>query len=204
MKLFLLFIGCLVIFLACSPPKEKKIDEAVKQLETQPTPEPTKPPIPIHIAELTSSELCNRVGQIEVIPMKDPTITDPIYESLLLKGVEAVPCLVHKIGNDTLIKDPRYSVPTWHSFAVGDTAYFTLLHILSKGDDKEWEKLMLESLPPKFRKEWDTNGIYAYFNYVFEPKNRKELQRWWENWLNKNKNGQSGAKGNNLSLVSRP
>lgn len=187
MKLLLLFIGCLVIFLACSRSNEERIDEPIKQLEIQPTPEPTKPPIQIHIAELTSSELCDRVGQIEVLPNREPTITDPIYESLLLKGNEAIPCLVEKIGNDTLIKDPRYSVPTWHSFAAGDTALFVLLHILSDGDDEEWEKLLLQSLPPKYREEWETNGIYAYFNYVLEPKNRKELQRWWKSWLSKNK-----------------
>lgn len=188
MKLLLLFLSCLVIFLACSRPNEERIGEPVKQLVIQPTPEPTKPPIPIHIAELTASELCDRVGQIEVLPDdRDPTITDPIYESLLLKGNEAIPCLVEKIGNDTLIKDPRHSVPTWQNFAVGDTAFFTLLAILSKGDGKEWEKLMLGALPPKYREEMETNGIYAYFNYVSEPKNRKELQSWWGNWLRKNK-----------------
>lgn len=187
MKLLLVFTGCLVVFFACSRPSEQRIYEPLKQIEIQPTPEPTKPSIPIHIAELTASELCDRVGQIQVLPNRDPTITDPIYESLLLKGNEAIPCLVEKIGNDTLIKDPRYSVPTWHSYAVGDTALFVLLRILTKDDGKEWEKRLLESLPPKFRKEWETNGIYAYFNYVLEPKNRKELQVWWKAWLSKNK-----------------
>src|SRR5687767_5122533 len=165
MKFYLLFLGCLVIFLACSRPNEEGTGEPINQLEIiQPTPELTKPPVPVHIAELTSSELCDRIGQIEVLPNRDPTITDPIYESLLLKGDEAIPCLVEKIGNDTLIKDPRYSVPTWHSFAIGDTALFILLRILSKGDGKEWEKRLLESLPRKYREEWETNGIYAYFN----------------------------------------
>ena len=187
MKLLLIFIGCLVIFLACSRPTEERSDEPIKQIEIQPTPERTKPPIPTHIAELTSSELCDRVGQIEVLPTHDPTITDPIYESLLLKGNEAIPCLVEKIANDTLIKDPRYSVPTWHNFAVGDTALFVILRILSKGDGKEWEKRLLQSLPQKYQEEWESNGIYAYFNYVSEPKNRKELRVWWRNWVSKNK-----------------
>jgi hypothetical protein len=187
MKFFLAFFGCLAIFLACSRPNDEGIVEPMNQLEIRPTPEPTKPPIPVHIAELTSSELCDRVGQIEVLPTRDPAITDPIYESLLLKGNEAVPCLIEKIGNNTLIKDPRYSVPTWHSYAVGDTAFFTLLDILSKGDYHEWENLLRESLPRKYREEWETNGIYAYFNYVLEPQNRREFQQWWKNWLKKNK-----------------
>ena len=42
-------------------------------------------------------------------------------------------------------------------------------------------------ISPKPHKEWETNGIYAYFNYVSEPKNRKELQKWWRNRLNENK-----------------
>jgi hypothetical protein len=186
MKLFLMFLGCLVIFVACTVPHKKEVAEPINQLEIQPTPEPTKPPIPVEIAELTSSELCERLGQIEVLPNRVPTITDPIYESLLVKGNDAIPCLVEKIGNETLIKDPRYSVPTWHRFAVGDTAVIILLDIASN-DDSDWVKLMLEMLPPKAEKEWETNGIYAYFNYVSEPKNRKELQLWWKNWLSRNK-----------------
>ncbi len=114
-------------------------------------------------------------------------LSSPIYESLLLKGNEAIPCLVERIGNDTLIKDPSYSVPSWHRFAVGDTALFVLLRILSKGDDKEWEKRLLESLPQKYQEEWEFNGIYAYFNYVSEPQNCKELQSWWRNRQSKNK-----------------
>ena len=98
---FLLFIGCLVIFLACSYPNEENVDEPANQLEIQPTTEPTKPPIPIHIAEL---QLMNYVTELvrSRFPNRDPTITDPIYESLLLKGNEAIPCLVEKIGNGTL------------------------------------------------------------------------------------------------------
>lgn len=175
------------MFSACSYPCERPVTEQPIQLPAEPVAQPTKHTIPDDIAELTTSELCDRIGQIEVIPNRGLEVTDPIYESLLLRGNDAVPCLIEKIGNDTLIKDPRYSVPTWRSYAVGDTALFILLRILSKDDDKEWGKLLLASLPQKYREEWESNGIYAYFNYVLEPKNRKELQRWWKNWLSKNR-----------------
>lgn len=131
--------------------------------------------------------LCNQLAKIRTLPTFEPTPTDPVYEELIARGDNAVPCLIEHIGDRKIVPDPRYSVPTWDSFAVGDTAFFVLLDILSKGDDRESERLLLESLPPKSREEWKTNGIYAYFNYVLESKNRKALQQWWKNWLNKNK-----------------
>lgn len=79
--------------------------------------------------------------------------------------------------------DPR-SAPIWEHYKVGDTAVFLLVDIA--GNDE----LLEEMLPPPYRKEWKTNGIYAYFNYVSEPANRRLLQKWWKAWakdfLNKN------------------
>lgn len=153
--------------------------------ETQ-TPEKTKPPIPIEIRNLKADQLCNKLEDIKVIPNRVPEETDPIYESLILKGDESIPCLINRITDNKKVPDPRYSVPTWQHYAVGDTAVFTLLDIAST-DDSEWEKLMLEMLPPRAEKEWDTNGIYAYFNYVSEQKNRHQLQNWWKDWFQKKK-----------------
>jgi len=149
--------------------------------------EPTKPAIPRELLDAEPEQLCSRLAEIKTLPTHEPTPTDPIYEALLAKGYAAIPCLVENIGNGKQVPDPRYSVPTWHSYAVGDTALFTLLDILSKGDSNDWERRLLESLPEKSRKEWKTNGIYAYFNYVLESRNRTELQQWWKNWLSKNK-----------------
>lgn len=63
---------------------------------------------------------------------------------------------------------------------VGDTAAFILVDIA--GDDD----LLQQMLPPRYRDEWESNGIYAYFNYVSEEENRKELQKWWQDWLRDN------------------
>ncbi|MFN0279112.1 MAG: hypothetical protein ACKVRN_10980 [Pyrinomonadaceae bacterium] len=82
------------------------------------------------------------------------------------------------------MNDPR-EAPVWSHYAVGDTAVFVLVSSVSGDDDKLEGSLLKEMLPPKYREE--TNGVYAYFNYVSEPKNRKELQNWWKNWLIKNK-----------------
>lgn len=152
------------------------------------TPEPksTMPPIPENLLKATSEQLCAKLGDIKTIPTFEPTPTDPIYEALLVKGDSAIPCLIESITDKREVPDPRYSVPAWQHFAVGDTAVFALVAILRK-EDVEQEKLLIEMLPPKSKKEWETNGIYAYFNYVSEPKNRKELQHWWKMWVERNK-----------------
>lgn len=185
-----LIVLCVVTSVGCSKPTE--IADKVEQIEpqSQPTPDESKPPIYVHIASMTSDELCDRLISIDTMPSRDPNITDPIYESLIAKGGEAVPCLVEKISDTTAMPDPRYSVPHWQHFKAGDAAVIILLDIVTK-DDQAWEKLMTESLPPKYAEEWETNGIYAYFNYVSEPKNRRKLQEWWKNWLKENSKVQS-------------
>lgn len=174
---------CVVLSMACTRPVAVNESRLSPGPEIQPIPESSKPPIPIHISQMSSAELCDRLISIDTLPSKDPAITDPIYESLISKGEDAIPCLVDKITDKTLVPDPRYSVPHWQHYAVGDTAVFTLLDIVSEGDDSEWERLMIENLPQKYKQEWETNGIYAYFNYVSEPRNRKELQSSWKKWL---------------------
>ncbi len=82
--------------------------------------------------------------------------------------------------------DPRQA-PHWEHYAVGDTAVFILVDIISKDDDRLAAKLLVDMLPPAYRKEWKTNGVYAYFNYVSELNNRKELRQWWKNWLKNHK-----------------
>ncbi|MEO6655365.1 MAG: hypothetical protein ABIO36_04720 [Pyrinomonadaceae bacterium] len=156
-------------------------------IEATPEPEPTKPPIPDDLLRASSEQLCAELQQIKTIPTFEPTPTDSIYEALIAKSNAAIPCLVSRISDKTPMKDPRYSVPNWQHFAVGDTAVFILLDIVARGDDMLWENLMKEMLSAKYSKEWKTNGIYAYFNYVSEPKNRIELQRWWKKWLEDNK-----------------
>lgn len=189
MKLVACFVAsCLIASVGCSGTTYiANKAEHIEPPQSQATPDESKPPIYVHIAGMTSAELCNRLISIDTMPTRDPNITDPIYESLIARGNEAIPCLVDKVSDPTPMPDPRYSVPHWQHFAVGDAAVFILIDILRK-DDIEREELLIDMLPPKYEEEWKTNGIYAYFNYVAEPKNRRELQRWWKNWLKENKN----------------
>ena len=150
-----------------------------------PAPQPTKFVVPPDLLASTPDALCNRLSEIKLLPYRDPFESDPIYEALMAKGEAAVPCLVEKIADKTAMRDPRQA-PKWQHYAVGDTAVFILVDILRE-DDGEREKLLIEMLPPPFREEWETNGVYAYFNYVSEPQNRKKLQAWWKKWLGENR-----------------
>ena len=189
MKITFLAFGLFACALtSCQSPKLDNTNAAPTSSTTStPEPKPTKPPIPDELLKASPEQLCAKLKEIETIPTtKEPTATDPVYEALILKGNAAIPCLIENIADNRKVPDPRYSVPHWQYFTVGDTAVFVLVDIVGK-DDKEREKLLIEMMPPKSKKEWETNGIYAYFNYVSEPKNRKELQKWWRNRLNENK-----------------
>jgi hypothetical protein len=161
-----------------------EVAKAKEVVETGPTPTPKK--VDPSLLALPTESLCNRLGEIEVINDRVPEENDDLYKAILAKGSDALPCLIEKINDRTKTRDPR-SAPKWQHYVVGDTALFTVLSVASQDNDKRWEELMLGSLPSKYRDEWETNGVYAYFNYVSEPKNRKALQIWWKNWLKENK-----------------
>lgn len=157
-----------------------------KTVAPTPEPKPTKYVVPDELTNASPEALCERLADIKVIPHKDPNDTDPIYEALIAKGKDAYPCLLNKITDNTKMPDPR-GAPIWQNYAVGDTAVFILVNSVSAGDWQLEEKLLIEMLPPASREEWKTNGVYAYFNYVSEQANRKELQRWWKKRLDANK-----------------
>lgn len=147
-----------------------------------PTPQPTET-VNTTFRDENVESLCNRLHEIKKIPERDPNDTDPIYEALIAKGKEAMPCLVEKITDETPMRDPRGGV-IWQHYKVGDTAVFILVLIANDVG------LLQQMLPEENRKEWKTNGVYAYFNYVSESKNREELQRWWRIWIKKNLDSQ--------------
>jgi hypothetical protein len=151
----------------------------IAQIETSPTP---PPPIDSSLMSLSAKELCDRLHEIEVIGHRVLEESDDLYRAILAKGSEALPCLIERIDDRTKTPDPR-SAPKWQHYVVGDTAVFTVLYIACQDDDERWEEMMLATLPEKSQNGWTTNGIYAYFNYVSEPKNRKTLKNWWKKWL---------------------
>jgi hypothetical protein len=78
--------------------------------------QPSTTPTPLNVAAL-----CESIRNIEVLPLKDEPVSDPAYNALVSAGEAAIPCLIRKITDETLMKDPR-SAPKVGSVAVGDTA----------------------------------------------------------------------------------
>jgi hypothetical protein len=188
-KVFTWLVVCLSVTLLPACNNISSADGGTKSAATPPQVSPnTEPPSPTIDPELLNAqptELCDRLAEIKKLPYRDPSDTDAIYEALIAKGEQAYPCLVEKITDSKKMPDPR-DAPVWPHYAVGDTAVFILVRSVSGENDSLEEKLLLEMLPKNYREEWKTNGVYAYFNYVSAPKNRKELQRWWKNWIGKN------------------
>lgn len=121
--------------------------------------------------------LCKRLHELKRMPFEEEKSGDPVYDGLLASGRAAIPGLVDKITDTTIMADPRES-PHVHGFMVGDAAVF-MLHDITREP--------LESiLPAAVAEEWKTEGVYAYFSYVENFKNRKKVQKWWKDWMSKN------------------
>jgi len=122
--------------------------------------------------------LCDSIKDIEILPMKDEPVPDPAYNALISAGEDAIPCLIRKITDETMMKDPR-SAPKVGNVTVGDTAFFVLVRI-GKIDQAGF----LELLPPDVRKAYDEEGVYGYFRLIDEDNNRQKLQdaatQWYE------------------------
>jgi hypothetical protein len=118
--------------------------------------------------------LCSELRNIKKIPYEAGEVTDDlIYDGLIAKGKDAIPCLVEKITDITVIEDPRIGDPHIHGFTVGDAAVFILCDITGISPE--------QFLPGEIvKKRWKDQGIYLYFEYVERSKNRLQIQRWWQ------------------------
>jgi hypothetical protein len=137
----------------------------------RPTQQEASSPSPLDVAAL-----CESVKDIKILPMKDEAVPDPAYNALISAGEDGIPCLIKKITDETVMKDPRQA-PTVRQVLVGDTAFFLLVRV-AKID-------FVELLPPEVRKAYEGDqGVYGYFKLVNENNNRKKLQdvavQWYE------------------------
>jgi len=121
----------------------------------------------------TADLLCGKLNELKRMPFKDKIAGDTVYDGLIARGKEAIPCLIERITDTTLMEDPR-EAPHIQDFKVGDAAIF-MLHRIT-------EKPLQDILPNEIKKHWETEGVYAYFNYVENPKNRKKIKALWKNW----------------------
>lgn len=127
----------------------------------------------------TSNILCDRVSEIKHLPFKDgdETEIDKTYKSLYDAGETVIPCLINKVTDTTPMKDPR-NIPGPTDTRVGDVAYFVLVGISKLN--------FIELLPAQVQKEYETEGVYAYHQFVSNRKNRVKLQADLKKWYERN------------------
>ncbi len=136
-----------------------------------PPAEPKATPVSSDVATL-----CESIRTIEVLPIKDEPVRDPVYNGLISAGEKAVPCLIRKINDQTPMKDPR-SAPKVGFVSEGDTAFFVLVDITKIS--------FVDLLPPDVRRAYESDeGVYGYFRTINQGDNRQQLQaaavKWYE------------------------
>ncbi len=120
--------------------------------------------------------LCNRVAEIKELTDKVESGVDATYDELKKAGEAVVPCLIDKITDTTIMKDPRCPTISTET-KVGDVAYFVLVQITKIG--------FTELLPTDVQEKYKTTGVYAYHDYVERKGSRKELQSKLREWYRK-------------------
>ena len=120
--------------------------------------------------------LCDRVSHIKTIPYRDEAGRDRDYDALIAAGKTAVPCLIQRVADTRLMRDPREGDPGYAgiTYRVGDTAFFAVGTIMKI----DYTKM----LPASYRRVWDESGIFAYFKYVQSPRHRLWVQRRLRAW----------------------
>ena len=118
---------------------------------------------------------CHRLSEIRIMPLKDERVDDAAYYSLLEAGESALPCLIANVTNTRKMRDPRQA-PGYAGIQtrVGDVAYFMLVRIAKLN--------FIEMFPVKVQESYKTEGIYAYFEFVQNHRNRAWLRRKLNKW----------------------
>ena len=135
--------------------------------------------------------LCDRVAEIRVLPFKGDRVDDAAYNALIEAGESALPCLIAKVTDTRLMRDPRRTFK-YGGVTVGDVAYFVLVGI-AKID-------FVEMLPAKVQKSYKTEGVNAYFEFVEKTQNRKRLRLRLGEWHQRKRSrvARQGAANNGM------
>lgn len=123
--------------------------------------------------------LCDRIAEIKELTDKVESGADAVYDEIVNAGEAVIPCLIEKVTDTTIMRDPR--CPTISTATkVGDIAYFVLAIITKMS--------FTEFLPPDVREKYKTKGVYAYHDYIEQNGKRKELQSKLREWYAKRQN----------------
>ncbi|TVZ39055.1 hypothetical protein P886_3442 [Alteromonadaceae bacterium 2753L.S.0a.02] len=113
-----------------------------------------------------AKDLCVDLKAIRTIPLKNEKVDDTPYYEILRSGNDALPCLIENVTNIERTPDPR-KAPKVDNFVIGDLAYFMIVRITGM------EFTM--PFPKEVKLEYEELGVYAYFKYVQDTNNRKQL-----------------------------
>jgi hypothetical protein len=109
---------------------------------------------------------CPAVDQIKYMPVKDEFGLDRVFDRLRLdRTCEAV--LLAAMTDTRPMPDPRYEPTRTNRFVVADAAFFVLW------SKYEWKAEQF--LPPEIAAKYNSEGVYAYFDYVADPAHRASL-----------------------------
>ena len=134
--------------------------------------------IPCFTQVAVAENVCVRLSQIKVLPFKGESGLDENYDAFIRAGRSAIPCLIGKIVDTTRMRDPR-SEPGYQGIdvRVGDVAYFVLADIAKTP--------FIALLPARVQRDWQNEGVLAYFRFVQKRANRRWLQlrlrAWYRN-----------------------
>ena len=119
---------------------------------------------------------CGRLATLQLLPFHaTEQIEDETHRYILsLEKHAREAALVRCIDDSTLMADPR-KAPPYGGFVIGDLAVM----LLSDSTGISFEEL----LPDEVKGKWDDQGVYAYFEYVFNDSNRAALKERWKERL---------------------
>jgi hypothetical protein len=126
--------------------------------------------------------VCDQIIQIKVYPFHGDRGEDATYDAFMDAGEAAIPCLIKKITDTTIMPDPRETLKL-PEITVGDVAYFLLIDITKLG--------FVEFMPREIQTDYKKNGVWAYHAYVAKKEHRKDLQNKLNEWY-RQKYGKDG------------
>ncbi len=143
--------------------------------------------IVVALQQASAQNLCDRVADIQALPIKEERVNDAAYNDFIEAGESALPCLIAKVTDTRKMRDPR-RVPGYAGIEtrVGDVAYFMLARIARLD--------FIEMFPAKVQEGYKTEGVYAYFEFVKKKRNRMKVQRRLNEWY-RSKYGEGVRKG---------
>src|ERR1700752_637467 len=124
------------------------------------------------------ANLCTRVFDIRIVPLKGERGRHQPFDAIMDGGDAVLPCLIDKVTDPKKIVNP-FEFPRYAGIDIrrGDVAFFLILYMKHVTAEK--------FLPDIFKKDYEKEGIHAYFKYAQKPANRRQVQENLRVWFTK-------------------